>query len=232
VQPIGVAREKTQYMIALYDVRIPTTGAGRADARALSWRVEAGQWAEVVGGSGSGKSALFEVITLSSAPAAGRLVVAGRNLERVGRSGMGAVRREIGGCAQWPAVMAGRTVVEHAVLPMVARGEASGALAAAKAMLEALGMEALRDVPGRDLSAQDQMLMKVLMATVGQPRLIAIDKVHEALEAAWRGRVLSWLWQLKERGSAVVVLGRRPTSRASSGEVLRLDGSVHEAAPC
>ncbi|WP_164856291.1 ATP-binding cassette domain-containing protein [Lujinxingia sediminis] len=219
-------------MIALYDVKVPTCGAGRADARALSWRVERGQWAEVVGGAGSGKSALFEVITLMSQPLSGRLVVAGRNLERVGRGGLSAVRQEIGACAQWPQVLVGRTVVEHAVLPMVARGGASGALAAAEAVLEGLGLEHLRDVPGSQLSAQDRMLVGVMMATVGSPKLVVIDAVHEALEAAWRGRVLSWLWQLKERGSTVVVLGRRPTSRSSGGEILRLDAVAPEAALC
>ncbi|TXD35513.1 ATP-binding cassette domain-containing protein [Lujinxingia vulgaris] len=219
-------------MIALYDVKVPTCGEGRADARALSWRVERGQWAEVVGGAGSGKSALFEVITLMSQPSSGRLVVAGRNLERVGRAGLSAVRREIGACAQWPPVLAKRTVVEHAVLPMVARGGASGALAAAEAVLEGLGLEHLRDVPGGQLSAQERMLVGVMMATVGSPKLVVIDAVHEALEAAWRGRVLSWLWQLKERGSTVVVLGRRPTSRSSGGEVLRLDAVEPEAALC
>ncbi|RAL23094.1 hypothetical protein DL240_09415 [Lujinxingia litoralis] len=220
-------------MIALYDVIIPGAFAGGAVSRALTWRVEAGQWAEVVGGAGSGKSALFEVLTLGSLPASGRLVVAGRNLDRAGRGGLAAVRREIGGCAQWPQVLAERTVIEHAVLPMVARGQQGRALVAAEEALGALGLDACREVCGAELSAQQRALLGVVMATVGRPKLVVVDAVQEGLEAAWRGRVLSWLWQLKEGGSTVVVLGRRPTSRAREGEVLRLGGlEVVEEASC
>ncbi len=214
-------------MIALYDIAIATTDGEPPVISGLSLSVDEGGWHEIVGPSGSGKTALFEVMTLRRRPTAGKLIVAGRNVDRLKEGGLAEVRRQIGSCEQQPTLLSRRTAVENTVLPMVVRGETEQAVEAAEEVLGFLGVMPQRDLAVDALSEQDQILVGVAMATVGAPPLIVIDGVHESLEPAVRGVVLSWLEQLRDDGSTVVILGRRPMNRRSNPVLWRLrEGSL------
>lgn len=214
-------------MIALFDVNIPATTGGDPVVSDLSLRMEKGTWHEIVGPAGSGKSAVFEVMTLRRKPSQGRLVIAGRNIERLGRRGLSRVRSELGSCAQHPVLLRERTVVENVVLPMVVRGRAGQAVKAAEETLGFLGLMPERDIAVAALCAQQQALVGLAMATVGAPSVVVIDGVHEGLEPAVRGVVLSWLERINQQGSTVIVFGRRPINRRSSPVLWRLrDGKV------
>lgn len=216
-------------MIALYDVTIPDNSGDTPVVRDLEFRAEQGSWHEIVGPSGAGKSALFEVMTLRSRPSAGQLVVAGRNVDRLDAGGLAELRRRIGGCAQQPVLLDERTAVENVVLPMVVRGEIDEAVEAAEQVLGFLGVMPERDRSVHTLPNQQKILVALARAMVGKPRLVIIDGVHQQLEPAVRGVVLSWLEQLRDRGATVVVLGRRPMNRRSNPVVWRLrDGQIEQ----
>lgn len=214
-------------MIALLDVTIPPRDGGDPVVRDLSIRIDKGSWAEIVGPAASGKSAIFDVLTLRRRPTTGKLVIAGRNVERLRRGKLVELRRDLGSCPQRPALLRGRTAVENVVLPMVARGDRENALDAAEKTLGFLGMMPERDRPIESMSAQSQALVGIAMATVGRPKVVVLDGVVEQLEPGTRGVVLSWLERLKKEGTTVVLLGRRPTNRRCEPVVWRLrDGAV------
>lgn len=209
-------------MIALYDVTIlgrPGSGTLIED---LSLRMDAGSWHEIVGPAGAGKTALFDVLTLRRRPARGKLVIAGRNVARLKRGGLAAVRRDIGSCSGRPALLRERTAIENVVLPMVARQKRAQALDAAEKTLGFLGMMHERDRRVKQLNGQAQALVALAMATVGSPKVVVIDGVVERLEPGQRGLALSWLEKLREAGTTVVLLGRRPTNRRCDPVVWRL----------
>ncbi len=214
-------------MIALFDVTIPASQGGSPVVDGLSLKMEKGQWHEIVGPSGVGKSALFEVVTLRSSPQAGRLVVAGRNIQRLGPTGLAEVRRSLGTCSQRPTLLTRRTVVENVVLPMVVRGATQGAVDEAEKVLGFFGLMGHRDQRVGQLCFQRQVLVSLARATVGRPEVVVIDGVHEGLEPGVRGLMLSWLEKLHSRGTTVVVFGRRPMNRSSESVLWRLrDGEV------
>ncbi len=195
--------------------------------RGLQLRIDAGSWHEIVGPSGAGKTAVFDVMTLRRRPTAGKLVVAGRNIDRLGAEEVAEVRRQVGSCPQQPVFLEERTAVENTVLPMVARGQTDAAVDAAEEVLGFLGLMPQRDRPVGTLPAQQQLLVAVAMATVGHPQAVVIDGVHQRMEPAVRGVVLSWLEGLRDDGTTVVVLGRRPMNRRSNPVVWRLrDGNL------
>lgn len=216
-------------MIALFDVTIPAAGGDDPVVRDLELRVDEGCWHEIVGPSGAGKSALFDVITLRRRPPQGQIVVAGRNIDRLDGEGLAKVRCRLGSCGQRPVLLEQRTPVENAMLPMVVRGATRQAVDAAEEVLGFLGVMPQRDQPVATLPVQQRILVALARATVGRPPVIVIDAVHERLEPAVRGVVLSWLEQLRNEGSTVVVLGRRPMNRRSNPVVWRLrDGHIEQ----
>lgn len=210
-------------MIALSNVDISAAGGGDPVADDLSFRIEQEGVHEIVGPSGVGKTALFEVMTLRRRPARGSVVLAGRNVDRLGREDLADARCDIGSCAQQPVLLEQRTPVENAVLPMVVRGRSDEAADAAEEALGFLGILSRGDRPVGTLSMQDRILVALARATVGNPSVVVVDGVHERLEPAVRGLALSWLEEVAESGCTVVVLGRRPTNRRSSSSLWRLD---------
>lgn len=193
----------------------------------LSLKMDKGQWHEIVGPSGVGKSALFEVVTLRRRPARGRLVVAGRNVQRLGKKGLSEVRRSLGSCSQQPVLLEERTAVENVVLPMVVRGSMAQAVDEAEEVLGFLGVIEDRDRKVCALCSQRRALVALARATVGGPKVVVLDGIHEGLEPGVRGLVLSWLEKVHRRGSTVIVFGRRPMNRSSRSVLWRLrDGAV------
>ena len=137
------------------------------------------------------------------------------------------MRRSLGTCSQWPSLLARRTVVENVVLPMVVRGATEKAVEEAEEVLGFLGVMGRRDQRVGQLCSQQQALVALARATVGQPQVVVIDGIHEGLEPGVRGLVLSWLEKLQGRGATVVVFGRRPMNRSTGSVLWRLrDGEI------
>lgn len=214
-------------MIACFDVTIPAPHGGGPVVDKLSLKMEKGSWNEIVGPAGAGKSALFDVLTLRRRPASGRLIIGGRNIERLGRRALSVARREMGSCPQHPTLLMERTALENVLLPLVVRGATQGAVEAAEEALGFLGLMPERDRSVSTLCAQQQALVGLAMAAVGRPKVVIIDGVHEGLEAATRGMALSWLERAQGRGSTIVVFGRRAMNRRAASVLWRLrDGDV------
>lgn len=214
-------------MIALFDLTINSSGEGGPLVEGLSLKMEAGSWHEIVGPAGVGKSAIFNVLSLRTKAAKGRLVLAGRNVDRLKRGGIEEIRKELGSCPQRPELLWHRSAVENVVLPLVVRGDSRRALREAEESLGFLGVMPERDIAVGQLSGQHQALVALAMATVGAPRVVLVDGVHEVLEPAVRGVALSWLERVQKSGSTIVVFGRRAMNRRASSVLWRLrDGDV------
>ncbi len=214
-------------MIALVDVKIPAVESDTPLVESLSVKMEAGTWNEIIGPAGAGKTALFEILSLRRTPPKGKLVIAGRNISRLKKGGLAKLRREVGSCPQEITLLPERTVVENTILPLVVRGMGREGLKTAEETLGFLGLMHRRDTPVGCLSEQEQILVGLSMATVGSPKVILIDGVHERLESGSRGLVMSWLKKRSQKGSTVVLLGRKALNRRDDATLWRLkDGAV------
>lgn len=214
-------------MIALFDLAIHDSGTGGSVVEGLSLEIESRSWNEIVGPAGVGKSAIFDVLSLRRKPQQGRLLLAGRNIDRLKKGGLAQIRREIGSVPQDPVLLWERSAVENVVLPLVVRGTSRNPLKDAEETLGFLGVMPERDRPVGALCAQHQALVALAMATVGAPNLVLVDGTHELLEPAVRGMALSWLEGLQRKGSTIVVFGRRAMNRKGTSILWRLrDGEV------
>src|SRR5687768_5910063 len=91
------------------------TGRGAfAALRDVDLRVETGEWVALVGPSGSGKSTLLNLIAGLDRPTAGEIVVAGRDLSRLGEEALAAWRaRHVGIVFQFFQLLPTLTAIEN-----------------------------------------------------------------------------------------------------------------------
>ena len=186
--------------------------------------VERGSWSEIVGPAGGGKTLLFSVLSLRAAPPRGtKVVVGGRNLDRLPVTEIADMRRLFGSACAQPIMLDDRSVIENLVVPFVVRGESRMALESTEALLEACVLMHLRDVCVRELSHQERVAIGVLRALAGRPQAILVDAALDALEQRLLKPIMAELKQCHLDGSAVVLFGREYSENARRGRRYRLE---------
>ena len=207
-------------MISCYHLTIDGPDEGRPLLDDVSFELEDGDWVEFVGPTGAGKSLLFSVLTLENRPTEGRLVVGGRNLERLDRTGFAELRRDIGSCRQAPELLEERNVIENLVVPLLVRGETRRAAEVGERLLESCRLAALREAPVGRLSDGERHLVGLLRAVIGTPRLVAVDGGLDALSGDALESARQALTDSYESGSSIVLFGRSASGIAPDGATL------------
>ncbi|WP_168210827.1 ATP-binding cassette domain-containing protein [Persicimonas caeni] len=174
----------------------------------ISLEVEKGDFAEIVGPAGAGKSLLFSILSLRSKVAHGKCIIAGRNLDRLDPNAIAELRQTLGSCAQQPTFLDERTALENLILPLVARGRAEGALETVEAQIEGTRLEQLERVPAGGLSDAERRLLGIYRALVGRPRLVLVDGGLEGL-GELEADAIAGLRAASERGATIVLTGRQ-----------------------
>ncbi|MFU8802944.1 MAG: ATP-binding cassette domain-containing protein [Bradymonadaceae bacterium] len=168
-------------------------------------------WVEVCGPPSSGKSLLFSILAVRMLAPRGKLIIGGRNLDRLKAGGYAELRQSMGTCSQNPELLLGRTAMENLVVPLVVRKKADDAAHKALVLLEAVGREALRDVPILAMSQEDRQLIAVLRALIGHPSLILIDGSMETFEPDLRETLVGLLDAARDKGGTIILFSREPT---------------------
>lgn len=197
----------------------------------VSLEIEPRSWNEIVGEPGAGKSLLFGILSLRFEADGGKLVLDGRNFDRLSRRGVADLRRTVASCGQQPILLERRTVLENLVLPFVVRGDESSAVAQCEELLAEVGLADRRDVIVANLSHEERLLLGALRAVAGKPRLVLVDGVLEQLSEAASRNVMRLLQARHLAGSTVLLFGREESQNARRGSVFRMDhGAIEQVA--
>jgi ABC-type ATPase involved in cell division len=182
---------------------------GRGDLfEDVTFEVPTGSWTEFVGGPSCGKSLLFALLSLRARATQGTLVMGGRNLKKARRRHVEALRRRMGSCGQRPVLLEDRTALENVLMALVARGARAGAREQAQEALARVGLERVSGVRAEALTPEERVALGVARATVGEPALVVLDGVFEAMGERRARRTAGVLKALHARGTTVVVFGR------------------------
>jgi oligopeptide/dipeptide ABC transporter ATP-binding protein len=211
-------------MSALLEVRglrtvFPTRRGPVAAADGVDLAIGAGEALGVVGESGSGKSVTFlSILGLVRAPgrvAAGEILFDGRDLRRLSRSGMRALRGRQMALAMQDALSAlnptftiGQQLCETLIAHGLARSDAAARPQAAAA-LDRVGIpsasQRLDDYPHQFSGGMRQRAM-IAIALAGRPRLLVADEPTTALDVTLRAQVLDLLDDLRRDDGLAVAL--------------------------
>jgi putative ABC transport system ATP-binding protein len=175
--------------------------------RDISFALEAGQTAAIVGASGSGKSTLLGILAGLDTPTSGTVHLAGQDLFALNEDQRAALRaRHVGFVFQSFQLMPNLTALENVMLPLELAG-VPDAKAQATAMLQRVGLgERLQHRP-KVLSGGEQQRVALARAFVVKPELLLADEPTGSLDHATGAAIMDLMFALnREQGTTLVLV--------------------------
>ncbi len=175
----------------------------------LDLLVNAGELIAIVGASGSGKSTLMNILGGLDVPSAGRAVVAGHDLTRMGRRERTRYRRRVVGFV-WQQtarnLLPYLTALENVELPMTLDGRARRRVRAQE-LLGLVGLtERAQHRPER-LSGGEQQRVAIAVALANNPAVVLADEPTGELDSATAAEIFGLLRHVNaELGTTIVIV--------------------------
>lgn len=203
-------------------------GSGVNALAEVSLSVAQGQFVAVVGGAGSGKSALLRVLAGLLRPVAGTVVVGGMDLGAASEPALGRYRRRmVGFVPQQPTMVRGLTALENVALPLLAGRDGGGdPKGRALRALEAVGGGELAQIRAEALSQAQVAQVALARALVHEPELILADDPAGALDVRGAALAMECLRERHQQGCTVIVASHHGADVDGAERCLRLEAGT------
>jgi cell division transport system ATP-binding protein len=201
----------------------------------VTWRMEEGECAVILGHSAAGKTTLLRLITHETQPTTGVVTVGTFRGGRLSRAHRALLRRTIGVIYEDFRLLSDRTVFENVAIALRIAGQHLDSELTPKVLkaLQEVGLESHRDLLPAELSFGERQRCAIARAIVNRPTLILADEPTGALEPKSAAEVLTLLLRIHKEGAALL-LG---TTRVEVANViggkrwLLEDGRIREGTP-
>ena len=197
----------------------------------ISLEIASGEFAALLGSSGSGKSSLLNLIAGLDRPTSGRVNVAGSDLAQLSREELAKYRRHtVGIVFQSFNLIPTMSVVENVELPLrFAEVEPAQRRAQSNEALERVGLAArLRHRP-TELSGGEQQRVAIARALVNRPKVLLADEPTGNLDSKTGKEVLDLLQGLNRSIGLTVIMvthERDLADRYAGRQIFLADGKI------
>lgn len=192
-------------MIKLTEVskEYPKRGAALRD---VSFHIRKGEFAFLIGHSGSGKTTTLRLIHLADRPTAGEVRVSGFSSERTPEREVWKLRRRVGMVFQDFRLLPGRTALENVAFALEVTGTARRSIQArSQRLLTQVGLGAKLGAMVHELSGGEQQRVAIARALANEPVVLLADEPTGNLdERATRG-IMEIFWEINAVGMAVLM---------------------------
>jgi cell division transport system ATP-binding protein len=172
----------------------------------VSLEVARGEFVFVVGSSGSGKSTLLRLVIREERATSGRVLVAGRELDRLPDRGVPLLRREVGTVFQDFRLLPNKTVHQNVAFALQVIGKSRSVIRqTVPETLATVGLEGKEKRLPHQLSGGEQQRVAIARAIVNKPSILLADEPTGNLDPATSREILLLLERINRAGTTVVM---------------------------
>ncbi len=198
--------------------------------RAVTLRIEPGEFVVLAGPSGSGKTTLLNLLGGLTRPSRGRVWIDERDITDMTEPQLAQLRLErLGFVFQAYNLLPVLTALENAEFTLLLRGRPEGERhRQVRALFEKIGIGGLEDRRPGKLSGGQQQRVAVARAVVGEPALVLADEPTANLDRAASNALLDVMTTLNQELGTTFVFATHDTDlMARARRLIRLvDGAI------
>ena len=198
-----------------------------AALKGISLHIPEGEFVAIMGPSGSGKSALMNLIGCLDQPSSGRYILDGYDVSALTDDQLAWIRnRKIGFVFQSYNLIPRASAVHNVEMPLIYAGDNLQRKERAMAALESVGLlERAGHLPN-ELSGGQQQRVAVARALVTDPAILLADEPTGNLDSESSLEIMKLLRDLNQQGRTIVLITHEPDIAAFASRVVRVRDGV------
>jgi cell division transport system ATP-binding protein len=221
----GASRRARPPIVELRDVTQVYPG-GHVGLERVSLKVARGEFLFLVGPTGCGKSTFIKLLLRDMAPAAGQVLIAGRDINQLSRKRVPYLRRRIGTVFQDYKLLPNRTVYDNVAYALQVIGEPRAEIRRkVPEVLRLVGLASKVHSYPDELSGGEQQRVSVARAFVNHPPLLLADEPTGNLDPVTSIGIMQLLYRINRTGTTLLVVTHsREMVDKMRRRVIELDG--------
>jgi len=211
IQAVQITKPMNHPAVEVANV-VKTYRVGHTDypaLRGVSFKIEKGELASIIGPSGSGKSTVLNLIGALDRPTSGKVFVDGINLRKLDEDRLAILRnRKIGFIYQSFNLIQRLTAVENVEMPLISRGTPEKIRRTKAAyMLKKVGLGNKLNKKPNELSGGEQQRVAVARALIAEPAIVIGDEPTGNLDSKTTMEILNLIVRMnKEKGLTFIIV--------------------------
>lgn len=173
----------------------------------VSLEIDRGEFAFLVGASGSGKSTFLRLVLKEDRASSGAVYVAGQNVAKISSWRVPRLRRGIGVVFQDFRLLPQKNVFANVAFAMQVIGKSRSVIRdTVPEVLKTVGLEGKENRLPHELSGGEQQRVAIARAVVNRPGILLADEPTGNLDSVSGASIVELLHELHEAGTTIVVI--------------------------
>lgn len=220
---VSTLNEETEDLLVFHHVSFAYDVITETSIEDISFTLKRGQTLGIIGGTGSGKSTIVQLIERYFDVTTGTIDYSGKPIQMID---LHTLRSSIG-LVQQKAVLFKGTIRSNLQMaaPMATEEEMMRALEVAQAadfVLEKGGLDSVVEENGRNFSGGQKQRISIAMALVKQPKLLILDDSTSALDYMTDAKVRKGIQDFA-KDMTCIIISQRASSLKEANQILVLD---------